>query len=50
MGIETEFDARSKGGRDKRPILRIIGLCYVNNKSRVVMISVDMKVIGMTAP
>ena len=50
VGINTEFDASSKVGRDKQPILRLIGLCYVSSKSRVVMISVNMKVVGMMAP
>ena len=50
MGTNTEFDASSRVRRDRRPILRLFVLCYISSESRVVMISVDMKVVGMMAP
>jgi hypothetical protein len=50
VGIDTEFNASSQAGRDRWPILRLIGLCYVNSDGRVVMISVNMKVVSMMDP
>ena len=46
VGIDTEFNASSKTGSNRRPILRHIGLCYVDSAHRMVMISVDTKVVG----
>ena len=48
--MDTEFNASSKTGSARRPILRLIGLCYVDSTYHMVMISVDLKVISRMTP
>ena len=43
-------DASSKTGRVRRPIVCIIGMCYVDSMHCMVMISVDMRVVGKMTP
>ena len=45
VAIDTEFDGNHNTGGDRRPILRLIGLCYADGAGHEIMFSVDMKVV-----
>ena len=49
VGVDTQFDASDQNGTNRRPVLRLIGVCYVDSVHRTVMISVDMKIAGRMA-
>ena len=49
VGVDTEFYASGENGTDRRPVLWLIGLYYVDSTHHTVMISIDMKIVGRMA-
>jgi hypothetical protein len=45
VAIDMEFNVNRITGGNRRPILRLIGLCYADDAGHKIMVSVDMKVV-----